>query len=254
MAASEIHTIRALIVDDEPLSRAIIREFLSAHADIIPVAECGNGYEAIKAIIEEKPDLIFLDIQMPKLSGFDVLELISEPVHVIFITAFDQFAIRAFEVHAVDYLLKPVSRERFDEALNHVRKLFAAKQPTDTRKIAGSFQSSGPPLERIIVRDGTNVLIIPAEMVDYIEAQDDYVMIRWAGQSALKQQRLSELERLLDSRLFIRLHRSYIVQISRISKIELYAKDSRVVILKDGTKIPVSRNGYEKLKRLLFNV
>ncbi len=243
--------IRAVIVDDEPLSREIIREFLGAFPGIAVIAECGNGYEAIKAVASQKPDLVFLDIQMPKLSGFDVLELIDEPVNVIFITAFDQYAIRAFEVHALDYLLKPVSRERFNEAVS--RALSSLRSHAPSKTAAGRRIQTGDRtfLTRVLIRDGSDVHIIPADDIDFIEAQDDYVCISSGKTKHLKNQSLSELEESLDPANFVRVHRSFILNVSRLSKIELMTKDSRAAILKDGTQIPVSRSGYEKLKRLI---
>ncbi|MBX2990968.1 MAG: LytTR family transcriptional regulator DNA-binding domain-containing protein [Bacteroidetes bacterium] len=238
--------MKAIIVDDEQLARQIVREFLSHHPEIEIVAECPNGFEAVKAITELKPDILFLDIQMPKLSGFEVLELIDHDVTVIFTTAYDEFALKAFEVHAADYLLKPFSRERFDEALEQTKK----RIPDSTRldAIAEESASRTKPLERILVRDGAKVHIIPIESIDYIEAQDDYVSIKTEGKSILKQARLSALEQQLDEKKFIRIHRSYILNIERLAKIEPYAKDSRVAILADGTRLQVSRAGYARLK------
>ncbi len=243
--------VRAIIVDDEPLSREIIKEFLTAFTDIQLISECGNGYEAIKAVAEQKPDLLFLDIQMPKLSGFDVLELIDEPVNVIFISAFDQYAIKAFEVHAFDYLLKPVKRERFDEAVSRALSNLRAQTPQKTtpgRRIQTDDKSF---LTRVLIKDRSDIRIIPVDNIDYIEAQDDYVCIHAKKEKYLKNQRLSEMEATLDPANFVRVHRSYIVNIERLSKIDLMTKDNRVAILKDGTTIPVSRSGYERLKELL---
>ncbi len=245
-------TITAIIVDDEMLARSIIREYLAARPEVTVVAECANGFEAVKAVAELKPDLMFLDIQMPKLSGFEVIELLETPPAVVFVTAFDQYAVQAFNVHAVDYLLKPYTQERFLEALEHVQqRLAAAAPPPPVKAAAEEAVSAQQPLERLLIKEGSKVLIIPAEKIDYIEAQDDYIAVRAEGKSHLKMQRLSALETQLDPRRFVRIHRSYILNIERLAKIELYAKDSRVAVLKDATQLPVSRTGYDKLKDLL---
>lgn len=240
---------KAVIVDDEQLARQIVREFLSHHADIDIVAECANGFDAVKVIEETRPDILFLDIQMPKLSGFEVLELIDHDVTVIFTTAYDEFALKAFEVHAADYLLKPFSRERFDEALEQAKKRLPDSKQLDA--LAEESVTRTAPLERILVRDGAKVHIIPVESIDYIEAQDDYVSIRTEGRNILKQARLSVLAEQLDATQFIRIHRSYILNVERLAKIEPYAKDSRVAILKDGTRLQVSRAGFARLKLFL---
>ena len=244
-------TLTAVIVDDETLAREVLREHVSAHPDIKIVAECPNGFDAVKAITELKPDLLFLDIQMPKLNGFEVLELIDHHPAVIFVTAYDQYALKAFEVHAVDYLLKPFSRERFDEALEHAKEKFMKTKLDPVAEIVSAVRSNNLPLERILVRDGSKVHVIPVETINYIEAQDDYVSIKTETKDYLKQQRMSELDSTLDQTRFIRIHRSYILNIDRLARIELYAKDSRMAILKNGSKLQVSRAGYEKLKRFL---
>jgi two-component system LytT family response regulator len=243
--------IKAVIVDDEELARSLVREYLSAHPSVEIVAECANGFEAVKAVTELRPDLMFLDIQMPKLSGFEVLELLEEPPAVIFVTAFDQYALKAFEVHAVDYLLKPYNKERFDQALMHAADRIAQHVPAVEKEVAIDARPAGQFAERVLIKEGSKVLVIPAEKVDYVEAQDDYISVRSEGKSHLKMQRMSDLEALLDPRRFVRIHRSYILNIERLAKIELYAKDSRTAVLKDGTQLPVSRTGYDKLKELL---
>lgn len=243
--------LKAIIVDDEDLARSLIREYLAAHPGIEIAAECANGFDAVKAVSDLKPDLMFLDIQMPKLSGFEVIELLDEPPAVIFVTAFDQYAVRAFDVHAVDYLLKPFGRERFDEAVGHAVQRLRSRIPAKTKTAVEEAKPAGQLLERILIKEGSKVIILPAEKVDYIEAQDDYIAVRSDGKSHLKMQRLAALEAQLDPRRFVRIHRSYILNIDRLSKIELYAKDSRTAVLKDGTQLPVSRTGYDKLKELL---
>ena len=224
---------------------------LSSHPEIEIVAECANGMEAVKAAAELSPDLLFLDVQMPKLTGFDVLELVdASKLAVIFVTAFDQYAMKAFEVHALDYLLKPFSRERFESALER-----AKTQRPETRaepaSLAASARPSGQFLERIVVKDGTKVSLIPVNKLDYAEALDDYVSLVSEGKKLLKQQTISGLETALDPSLFVRIHRSYLVNIERVVRIEPYAKDSKVAVLLNGVKLPVSRTGFARLKKLL---
>jgi two-component system, LytTR family, response regulator len=243
--------VRTIIIEDEEPARLLLREYLSAHEEVKIVAECSNGLDAVKSITELKPDLIILDIQMPKLNGFEVLELVEHPPAVIFATAYNQFAVKAFEVHAVDYLLKPFSKERLDEALSHAQEHMAKSKPLQTQTLASAAGMKATPLERILIKDGSKVHIIPVERIDYIEAQDDYVAVKSEGKTHLKQERMSILEKELDAQTFVRVHRSFIVNIERIARIELYAKDSRVAILKDGTKLLISRSGYDKLKELL---
>ena len=244
-------TIRTLIVDDEALARSIVREHLLPHTEVEILAECTNGFEAVKALAEQRPDLLFLDIQMPKLNGFEVLEVSDHTPAVIFVTAFDQFALQAFEVHAVDYLLKPFSKERFEEALERAKERISARATNPVHGLLEEIRSNSKPLERILIKEGSGVRVIPADTIDYIEGQDDYAAIKSGGKSHLKHQRLADLEALLDQMTFVRIHRSYVLNISRLAKIETYAKDSKMAVLKDGTQLPVSKTGYEKLKKLL---
>lgn len=246
-----VEHLKAIIVDDEDLARSLVREYLGAFADIDIVADCANGFEAVKAITELNPDMLFLDIQMPKLNGFEVLELVQHNPAVIFVTAFDEYALKAFEVHAVDYLLKPFTRERFNQALALARERLSRKEVQPLTEVLATARNKDIPLERVLVRDGSKVYVIPVGKIDYIEAQDDYIALKAEGKTHLKQQRLAELETLLEPRRFVRIHRSYILNIERLARIELYAKDSRVAILKDGTQLQVSRAGYDKLKGLL---
>ena len=242
---------KALIVDDEELARKLLREMLSSHPEIEIAAECGNGMEAVKAAAEYKPDLLFLDVQMPKLTGFDVLELIErEGVAVIFVTAYDQYAMKAFDVHAVDYLLKPFSRERFEAALERAKSDKPGKD-VDAAKLAAAARPAGQFAERIVVKDGTKVSLIPVAKLDYAEALDDYVSLACEGKKHLKQQTISGLEMALDPALFVRIHRSYLVNLERVARIEPYGKDSKVAILTNGVKLPVSRTGFARLKKLL---
>jgi two-component system, LytTR family, response regulator len=244
--------IRAVIVDDEELARQIVREYLSGEQDIEIVAECSNGFDAVKAIAEHKPDLLFLDVQMPKLDGFEVLELIGDEVAVVFVTAFDQYAMRAFDAAAVDYLLKPFDIERFQTALDRARQRLGqrlrAPIPGDLKTAA---RAPGQYVERLVVKDGTRVHIIPTAQLEYAEAQDDYVALHSGGKSYLKQQTISSLEASLDPAWFVRVHRSFLVNLARITKIEPYTKDTRLAILADGSQVPVSRTGYARLRELM---
>ena len=254
--------LRVLLVDDEAPARSLLREYLGAHDGVQVIGECANGFEAVKAITEQRPDLVFLDVQMPKLDGFEVLELVApEPgaPAVIFCTAYDEYALRAFEVHAVDYLLKPFGRERLAEALGRARDRLAlaaargqgAPSPSASpagAALAATARGQGRFAERVVVRDGAQVHVIPAELVDYVEAQDDYVALHAAGRSHLKHQTLAELAEVLDPERFVRIHRSYLVNVDRIARVELLAKDQRVVILRDGRQLPVSRSGHDRLR------
>jgi two-component system LytT family response regulator len=241
--------IRTIIVDDEPLARDILREFLSADEDVEIVAECANGFEAVKAVAEHDPDLLLLDIQMPKLDGFEVLELLDRSPLVVFVTAHDEYALRAFEVHALDYLLKPFSQERFHAVLARAKASLGAARPA-APALASSLRAK--PLQRVVVRldDGT-IQVVPVTRIDYVEADDDTIVIHTAGTKLRKQQTIGDLARELDPDRFVRVHRSVLLNIERIEKIELYAKDSRVAILRDGTRVPVSRSGYARLRELL---
>lgn len=242
--------VRVVIVDDEEPARAVLREYLSALAGVEIVAECANGFEAVKAVAELQPDILLLDIQMPKLDGFEVLELIDREVEVVFVTAYDSFAIRAFEVHAADYLLKPFSAERLAQALGRARERRGRRSQSRANLIASARERSKP-VDRVLVRDGARVHVIQTSDIDYIQAQDDYACIRAGGCDHLKQESMLELERALDPLRFVRIHRAYILNIDRLARIELYAKDSRIAILQDGTKLPISRAGYARLRPLM---
>ncbi|HYL35746.1 MAG TPA: protein kinase [Bryobacteraceae bacterium] len=242
--------LRAIVVDDEELARNLLHEYLQSTPDIEIVTECANGFEAVKAISERQPDIVFLDVQMPKLDGFEVLELIDREVAVIFVTAYDQYAMKAFDAHAVDYLLKPFSLDRFEKAIARARQRLGEKLPPPA-ELAREARPPQQYLQRIVVKDGARVHIIPADALDYAEAQDDYVSLHSQGKNYLKQQTISSLEAALDPQRFLRIHRSIIVNLERVAKIEPYAKDSRIAVLKDGTQLPVSRAGYDRLKALL---
>ncbi len=246
---------RALIVDDEDLARQVVREMLSSHPEIEIVGECANGFEAVRMVSELKPNLLFLDIQMPKLDGFEVLELIGNDndheAAVIFVTAYDEHALRAFEVHAVDYLLKPFRVERFEAALERARKHLGSKIPFAPAELTAATRGPGQYAERLVVKDGTRVQIIPVAKLDYAEAQDDHVALASQGKKHLKQQTISSLEASLDPGNFVRIHRSYLVNLERVSRLEPYGKDTHIVILSDGARLPVSRSGFARLKAFL---
>ena len=244
--------LRVILVDDEKPARRLLREYLEGTPGVSIVAECGNGFEAVKAVADHEPDLMLLDIQMPKLDGFEVVELLEQDLPIIFITAHDEHALRAFEVHAVDYLLKPYSAERLGQAIERAReRIGRGDEPASLDELVSAARPEGGDLERILVRDGSDVRVIPVESVDYIEAQDDAVAIHVGGVAHLKAQRLATLGERLDPKRFIRVHRSFILNVDRLRSIELYAKDSRIAILEDGTKVPVSRSGYARLRELL---
>jgi two-component system, LytTR family, response regulator len=241
--------LRALIVDDEDLARQLLREYAREVDGLEIIGECNNGFDAVKAIGELKPDLAFLDVRMPKLDGFEVIELIDHPPAIIFVTAYDMYAMRAFEAHAVDYLLKPFRLDRFKQAIERARARLGEPLPSAAQLREAA--QPGQKLERVVVRDFSKVHIIPADKLDYIEAQDDYIALHSENKNYLKQQTISNIESQLDPMRFARIHRSYIVNIERIVRIETFTKDSRIAILKDGAQIPVSRSGLVKLKSLL---
>ncbi len=234
--------LQLLIVDDEPLARLLMREYLIKHTDINIVGEATNGMEAVESINELAPDLVLLDIFMPKLNGLEVLELTGRTQGVIFTTAYDQYALKAFDLHAVDYLLKPFSQARFDEAITRARKLLDAA-PVNIPELMADTK-----LERIVVRDRGQIHIIPLAEIDYVEAQDDYISIHWNGKSILKTQSLSALEAQLDTQEFVRIHRSVIVKLNAVKCLERISKDAQVAVLHNGSKLPVSRAGHERLK------
>jgi two-component system LytT family response regulator len=243
--------LRIVVADDEELARSLVREYLKDSTDVEIVAECANGFQAVKAVTELKPDLLLLDIQMPRLDGFEVLDLVGRETNVIFITAYDQYAIRAFDVHAVDYLLKPFSSERLAEALDRAKKKIARGESTAPAALVTEARAPGNKSDRILIRDASDVHVIPVMKIDYVEAQDDYVCYRAEGKRYLKQQTLADAEAVLDAARFVRIHRSYILNVDRLAKLELYAKDSHAAILRDGTRLPVSRSGYTRLNALI---
>lgn len=245
--------IKTLIIDDEKLARDIVKNYLGKHPFIELLGECSNGFDAIKMINELSPDLIFLDIQMPKLTGFEMLEIIDNPPAIIFTTAFDQYAIKAFEVNATDYLLKPFSEERFTEALNKAIKQLENKSESgkNIERLLKHADKRTDYLERVVVKIGQKISIIPVNEIKYIEAQDDYVMIYPQKGNFLKQKTMKYFEENLDPNLFFRIHRSFIVNIENIKQIELLEKETYVALLNDGEKLPISKSGYQGLKELL---
>ena len=243
--------IRAVVVDDEVLSRAVVLEYLAEHPDVEVVGECANGFEAVRAVNELEPDLIFLDVQMPKLDGFEVLDLIGSDIDVVFVTAYDTYALRAFEVHAVDYLLKPFSAERFAEALDEARGRMARAERVPVSRVVETARETGAHLERVLIRSGSKVDVIPVGRIDYVLARDDYVGFMVGGRELLKQQTLGDLEGRLDPGRFVRVHRSCILNLDRLARLDLATRHSHVAVLKDGTELPVSRSGYARLNELL---
>lgn len=242
-----------IVIDDEQPARDIIRSYLSDHEDFKLIAECSNGFEGLKLIQEHKPDLIFLDVQMPKITGFEMLELLDHFPAIIFSTAFDEYAIKAFDMSAVDYLLKPYSQVRFNQAVEKaLLRLKENKSDEETiGNLVGSEYLTSEAINRIVVKTGSKIKVIPIDQIEYFEADDDYVTIYTPEGRFLKQQTMKYLEANLDSREFIRIHRSFIVRLNQIVQIEPYEKESKVVILKNGKKIKVSKSGLKVLKGAL---
>jgi two-component system LytT family response regulator len=241
---------KVILIDDEPLARQLIRSYLAAYPDMIVVAECGDGFEGFKAIQEHKPDLVFLDIQMPRLNGFEMLELIDNRPSVIFTTAFDEYALKAFEAHAMDYLLKPVVKDRFAKAIEKWKNIVPSKAAPDLSPILENNVYEGYQ-HRIVVKDNGLIRIIPANEIHYLEADDDYVRIVTKGGTYLKKSTLAHLEQTLDPQQFVRVHRSYLIPVSQLLRIEPYEKESHIALLQCGAKVTVSKTGMSKLKALL---
>ena len=242
---------KIIIIDDEPLARSIVKEYLQKHKDFEVVQECNDGFEGVKAIQQHQPDLIFLDIQMPKINGFEMLELIEQPPAVIFATAFDEYAIKAFEAHAIDYLLKPFNQERLDKAIQKWSDANNKPNEKNTQDLLETASQSPAQSQRIVVKSGSKIKIIPVHDVLYLEAADDYVKIHTKEGYFLKNKTMSHFEQVLDPQQFVRSHRSYIVNVQQITRIDPYEKDNHVAVLKAGTQIPVSRSGYIKLREVL---
>jgi len=244
-------SLRVLIVDDEIHARALLREYVDALPGVEVVGECADGFEAVKLTGELRPDLLLLDVQMPKLDGFEVLQLIEPGTAVVFVTAFDEYALRAFEVNAVDYLLKPFSRDRLGQALDRARTRQESQPPIDPTQLAVAARPEGEGLGRVVIKDGSQIHVVPVDRIDYVEAQGDYLAVHTEGVHHLKQQTLQSLESALDPGRFVRIHRSYLLNIHRLDRIEPMGKDSRVAVLTTGKTLPVSRSGYARLKELL---
>jgi two-component system LytT family response regulator len=242
--------IKAVLIDDEPLSREIIKSYLKKFPSIEVVDECNDGFEGVKSIQQHQPELVFLDIQMPKINGFEMLELVSPMPAVIFITAFDEFALKAFEANAIDYLLKPVAEDRFEKA---VQKFLDKVSPAETQTSSLLEKMAQTPAQnnRVVVKTGNKVKIIPIHEIQYLEADDDFVKIITAEGTFLKNKTMTFYEQTLDGNQFVRVHRSYIVHVSQITKIEPYQKETHLAILRNGQQIPISKTGYAKLKIIL---
>jgi two-component system LytT family response regulator len=241
-----------LIIDDEPLARSIVKEYLQSYPDIEIAQECGDGFEGLKFIQQYRPDLIFLDIQMPKINGFEMLELIEEPPAIIFTTAFDEYAIKAFENHAVDYLLKPFSKERFAKAMqNWMNQSHTGRQKSNTQALLESVSASPLQKQRVVVKMAGKIKIIPMEDIHYLEASDDYVRIHTKEGVFLKNKTMNHFEQNLDPQVFVRTHRSWLVNITEITRIEPYEKEGFLLLLKSGASVPVSKTGYSRLKQIL---
>jgi two-component system LytT family response regulator len=241
--------IRSVIIDDEPLARSILKEFLTDIGGVEILGEFDNGFDGLKGISKLKPDLVFLDIQMPKLNGFEMLELLDEIPGIIFITAYDQYAVKAFERNAVDYLLKPYSQERLKAAIEKAQKLEdAVDEQKHIENLIRDHQGEQTSIDRIAVKTGTKIKIIYADEIQYLEAQDDYVMIYTMEGKFLKQNTMKYFEKHLSSKYFVRVHRSYLVRLDFVEQIELYERDSYVIKLKNKQTIPVSRSGYTRLR------
>lgn len=243
--------MKVIIIDDEPLARSLVKEYLQDYPQIEIVEECSDGFEGIKGIQQHQPDLIFLDIQMPKINGFEMLELLEQPPAVIFTTAFDEYALKAFETHAVDYLLKPFSKERFDAALQKFLEQSSVQQQKVNTQALLNAATLPARLERIVVKTVNGIRIIPVHDIHYLEAADNYVKIHIREGVFLKNKTMSHFENILPPTLFVRTHRSYIINLQAITRIDPYEKENHLAILKSGAKIPVSKNGYGKLKAVL---
>ena len=243
---------KVIIIDDEPLARSIVIEYIQHFPDLIVSQVCSNGFEGIKAIQQYKPDLIILDIQMPKINGFEMLELIENRPAVIFATAFDEYAIKAFDAHAIDYLLKPFNQDRFEKAIKKWREQKnSSSGEKQTKQLLDDVSLTAPQNERIVIKDGSKIKIIPIQDVHYLEAADDFVKVFTKEGYFLKNKTMSHFEQVLDPSQFVRSHRSYIVNLQQITRIDPYEKDNHVAILRSGVKVPVSRTGYPKLKTIL---
>lgn len=243
--------LRVVVVDDEALARSVVREHLETLPDVEVVAECANGFEAVKAVADLHPDLLLLDVQMPKLNGFEVVELVGREVAVIFTTAHDEYAIRAFEVHAIDYLMKPFGAERLAEAVARARERLARRESLPVAALTAAARPAGAASTRVLVRDGARVHVIPADRIDFVQAQDDYVAYVSDGKRYLKEQTLADVDATLDTHRFVRVHRSFVINLDRLARVELDERNNRIALLTTGDRIPVSRSGQARLTAAL---
>jgi two-component system, LytTR family, response regulator len=242
---------RVLVVDDEEPARRLLAEYLRAQSGWQVVAEAKNGLEALQLAKQHQPDLLLLDVQMPKLDGFEVLGLLPPEMAVIFTTAFDEYAVRAFEVHAVDYLLKPFSAERLAQALARAEKRLGERRSLAAPELAQAARAPGSYLERLVIRDGAEISIIAAAAIDFVRGQDDYVEVFHDSRSSLTQQTLHSLEASLDPRQFVRVHRSYLLNVDRVARVEPWGQGSKMAVLHDGRNVPISRSGEARLRAAL---
>lgn len=245
--------IKTILIDDEPLARSMVLEYLQQHPEFHVLAECNDGFEGVKAIQQHQPDLVFLDIQMPKLTGFEMLELLDQQPHIIFTTAFDEYALKAFEKNAIDYLLKPIRPDRFQKAIDKFKASFQAQvtPKIDTEKLQESMEEETNALERVVVKNGTQIKIIPVQQINYLEAYDDYVKIHTNEGMFLKNKTMSSFEKQLDPKQYVRVHRSFIVKVDQLQKIEPMEKDSYIATLLSGGKVNISKSGYARLKQII---
>jgi len=250
--ASGASLLSAVVVDDEPLARELLRELLGRLPDVTVVAECANGFEAVKAIAERAPDVVFLDVQMPKLDGFEVLSLLPKREDgrpaVVFVTAYDQYAVKAFEANAVDYLLKPFDKARLAAAVERVRSRLAAGQAAPPPGLATEARGPARPVSRVVVRDGADITVLPVATIEWVKAEDDYVLLRAGGRDHLKAETLGSLEAQLPKDRFVRIHRSYLLNLDRLVRLEAGATGTPTAVLRDGTELPVSRAGARRLR------
>ncbi len=247
--------IKTLIIEDEAPARRLLQEFLKEYPEVEVLEECTDGFEGAKKILELKPDLIFLDVQMPRINGFEMLELLrgEDMPLIIFTTAFDEFAIKSFEYNTCDYLLKPISQERFEKAVNKAIEKLKDKNNLrpDMNRIVDEALGGGKYLDRIVISSGSNIHVIYCDDLLCLEASDDYVIVHTAEDQWVKKQTLKFYEEKLDPAEFMRVHRSFLIKASAISRIEPYSKDAYIAILHNGLKVSVSKAGYSRLKELL---
>lgn len=243
--------IKAVLIDDEPLAREVVKEYLLNFPQIEVVQECNDGFEGLKAIQQHQPDIVFLDIQMPKITGFEMLELVENMPAVIFTTAFEEHAIRAFEVHAVDYLLKPFSADRFDKAVQKWLDHFQTPAAANTEALLETAAATPLQSNRVVIKINGKIKIIPVQDIHYLEAADDYVKIVTQEGSFLKNKTMSFFEKMLDPQQFTRVHRSYILNVNQVTRIDPYEKENHLAILRSGARVLVSKTGYPRLKAAL---